>query len=243
MIERRELFDIFSTFHLLVILSIALSAMAMPPKGDAITGLALARHFDLDYPNIDCDIVPIPDKGGCLEPENCHKSGGLCFVPKKSQYRSRATRCRQGAVDPTNPLGYKIQKWTSLSTSVTIRTYCAGCQCVPKASPPRKRTRKANKMLLDKLRATRARQQHSPSTDRSSSSIDEERPLNRASPQEPQHLTEAEVLQTPQTPLRVPISSVDEEVPTTRYSAEPEDESQLLLQYPTYVHPYFDNSG
>jgi hypothetical protein len=148
MIEQRECLDMFSTFHILFILSTALSAIAIPPKGDAVTGISVlapvtapARNRDtFDYPNKDCIIIPTQGGGGCPEPQKCHKAGGLCFAPDPEMNLDKRTVCRQGNVDLKTCFGYRVQKWKTASQSIAIRRHCAGCQC--RARKPRIRNRK-----------------------------------------------------------------------------------------------------
>jgi hypothetical protein len=118
----------FFTLQILFIMSTALPAMGMPPfNSDAVAGPsasasdAFSRNPNFfAYPNKDCIIIPIPGSGGCLDPEACHNAGGLCFAPKVEVFAATTVRCKQGNVDRTHKLGYKIVEWKARRQSGEI---------------------------------------------------------------------------------------------------------------------------
>jgi hypothetical protein len=252
----------FYTIYVLLIISTAPSAIAMPPSTSDVTNSNLGVF---DYPNKDCEIIPLPGKYRCLEPENCHKAGGLC-IPTKRRGR---LECHQAVVDGEPLSGYQMKTWWSRTLPNRLRSNCAGCSCVRRNV--RRWRRRAKVDIKDKLGATSAHQRDSPSTERSSSSVDENKALAPAMPQELQSLVRPEARQdswmvppvlqelpvskpavrqnlaeltAPRNSI-VPINFADEERTSNRempqeshHQAESENESHPPLMYnPAIINP------
>jgi hypothetical protein len=226
------------TIYILFVISTALATnVALSPS----TSATAARNPSIfDFPNKDCNIVRLPGKAGkreCSKPKLCHNAGGLCVAFTTSW---GSTECQQGVVDGEEVSGYRRERWRSSTMPDTLHSSCAGCGCVRKNVRPY--TQRVQKVVKNKPRHTRTRHRGPPSTDQSSSSVDEERTQNRAIPPKPQQVTEPE---TPQAYRTVPVSLVDQrrtpnreilQVPQTLVQSE-DDSHPLLFHNPNHINP------